>query len=405
LRIEGQGIGVPMVRRWLSRAAAALLWVCLASGFAAGAGQPHYLVTHYLVTNDDVPFGNSVSFYTVGANGLLTLKEQVITGGWGTGGGYFGANRINVLSGGNDECVYASDGSTGDIAGIDVSTLQLAGTTSGSGTDTGISNGIGLAMNSQYLYASFTDSSTIGTFQVQPGCTLTFVNDVSVAGLQAGIVDGMAVSGNMLVVTYGDGSIESFNIASGTPVSNGDEQNSTAYVAAQGATYPTSVEITEDGHYALFGDTATSTTVEVSDISSGALSKTVVNSLGTAINSSNILLSPDETLLYISNTQGDEITAAFFGKSTGKLSAGCASPGLRGYSSKWSYLAGLTLDTNTGTGGVVYVAEFGSTSYIGIVEVSSTGGKCTLAESPGSPVLDSASVGLLSIGTFPPRSF
>lgn len=389
-----------LARPWLWRTTAALVWICAATGLAAGAGQPHYLVT-----NDDAPFINGVTFYKIGTNGLLALQQQVLTGGSGIASGYFATNRVSVLDSGAAECVYASDASTGDITGINISTLQVGGSASGSTTDGGTANGIGLAMNAQYLYASFTDSNTIGTFQVQPGCTLTFVNDVSVAGLQGGIINGMAIHRNMMVVTYSDGSIESFSISSGTPVPNGDEQNSTAYVKSQGATYPNSAVITKDGHFALFGDTSTSTVVEVSDLSSGKLGKTVAFPLGGAISSSNIILSPDETLLYISDTQGDKITAASFNETTGTLSAGCASGKLKGYSSSWSYLAALALGTNAGTGEVVYVAEFGSTSSIGVVQVSSTGGKCTLTESSVSPVADPNSPGLLSIGTFPPRSF
>jgi len=389
-----------LAKSWLSRGAAMLAWVCVTSTFAASAGQPHYLVT-----NDDAPFVNSLTFYTVGTNGLLTLAKQVQTVGAGVGGGYFGSNRVAVLDSGNQECVYASDASTGDIVGINVSTLEVAGSATGSETDAGTSNGIGLAINSQYLYASFTDSNTIATFQLQSGCTLTFVNDISVVGLQAGIIDGMAMQGNTMVVTYGDGSIESFNISAGTPVPNGDEQNSTAYFQSQGATYPTGVQLTQDGHFALFADTSTSVVVEVSDISSGTLSKTVVNSLATSINSSNILLSPDESLLYIANSQGDTITAASFNKSTGKLSAGCTSGRLKGYSSNWSYLATLALATNTGTGGLIYVAEFGAPSFIAMVEVNSTAGKCTLTELTSSPVPDANSPGLLSIGVFTSQSF
>jgi len=388
------------VESWWSRGAAVLVCLCIGSGIAVAASQPHYLVT-----NDDAPLANSVTFYTITANGLLTPKRQVFTGGSGIGGGYFAANRVSVLNSGSQQCVYASDASTGDIAGILVGSMRVGGRAYGSPTDGGTSNGIGLAMNTQYLYASFTDSNTIGTFQVQPGCTLAFVNDVSVAGLQGGIIAGMAIHGSMLVATFSDGSIESFNISAGTPVSNGDEQNSTAYLKSQGATYPNGVEITRDGRYALFGDTSTSTVVEVSEISSGKLSRTVVYNLGSAINSSNIMLSPDETLLYIMNTQGDEITAASFDQSTGKLSAVCASNKLKGYSSAWSYLGGLALGTNTGTGGILYVAEFGARSSIAMVGVSSTGGKCALKELSNSPGADPNSPGLLSVGAFPPQSF
>jgi hypothetical protein len=135
------------------------------------------------------------------------------------------------------------------------------------------------------------------------------------------------------------------------------------------------------------------------------LKPTVVYRLGNAINSSNILLSPDETLLYVSNNQGGTVTAAFFDKSTGKLSKGCVSRFLKGFVSNWSYVAALALEHTTGTGGVVYVAEYGAPSSIGVISVKSANGKCTLTESPHSPVADPNSPGLLSIGAFPPRPF
>ena len=170
-------------------------------------------------------------------------------------------------------------------------------------------------------------------------------------------------------------------------------------------TYPSGVDITQDGHYAIFGDTSPFTVVEVSDISSGKLKPTVVYRLGNELSSSNILLSPDETLLYISNNQSGTITAAFFDKSTGKLSKGCVSRFLKGFVTHWSYTASLALEETTGTGGVVYVAEYGAPSSIGEINVKSASGKCTLTESSKSPVSDPNSPGLLSIGAFPPRPF
>jgi 6-phosphogluconolactonase (cycloisomerase 2 family) len=387
---------------WLSRGVAVLVCICLANIFAVAAGAPHYVVT-----NDDVApfFLSGVSFYTVGAGGVLTLKEEVQTGGSGIGGGYFTANRVVVLDNGSAQCVYASNANVGDIVGINVNTLQLGGSASGSITDTGTTNGIGLAMNTQYLYASFTDSSTIGTFHVQSGCSLSFVNDVSTLGLQGGVVTAMAIHGSIMIVTYADGSIESFNISNGTPVSNGDKQNTTAYTRTQGASYANGIDITQDGHYAIFGDTATSTSIEVSDISAGKLTTTVQYTLGNVPNSTNVMLSPDETLLYIGNNQGDRITAAFFDSSTGKVSPGCTSARLRNYVSNFSYLASMGTENTTGTGSVLYVAEFGSASAIAMLSVTSTAGTCSLTELSNSPVPDPYSTALLSIATFPPRSF
>jgi len=125
----------------------------------------------------------------------------------------------------------------------------------------------------------------------------------------------------------------------------------------------------------------------------------------TSISSSNVMLSPDETMLYVVNTQGARVTAMFFNKTTGQLSAGCASGKIRGQSADWSYLAGLGLISQTGNGGGVYVAEFGNPAAIAMVKLDSSAGKCALREVKKSPFADPNSPGLLSIGTFPPRSF
>jgi len=240
---------------------------------------------------------------------------------------------------------------------------------------------------------------------VQPGCALTFLGDTSVIGLQSGVINGMAVHGAMLIASYTDGSIESFNISGGAPFSNGDKQYSTATVKSQDATYANSIDITSDGHYAIFGDTSTAVSVEVSDISSGKLTKTKVYQSPAGISSSNVILSPDEAMLYIINTQGDTVSAVFFDKATGQVSPGCRSRRLSGISQNWSYLAGAALINQSGNGGGVYVAEFGSDPGIATVTLTSSGHTCSLQEASGSPTPDLNSHGLLSIGVFPPRSF
>jgi hypothetical protein len=63
------------------------------------------------------------------------------------------------------------------------------------------------------------------------------------------------------------------------------------------------------------------------------------------------------------------------------------------------------LINQTGNGGGVYVAEFGGASGIATVTLSVSGQKCSLKETAGSPAFDANSPGLLSIGTYPPRSF
>jgi 6-phosphogluconolactonase (cycloisomerase 2 family) len=359
-------------------------------------------VTHYVITDDDSLGVNTVTFYTAtGSTGALTQTGEIHTG-LGIGGGFFGAPRVSVIHSKTDGCVYVSNAGSADVTSIVVQSQQLVGRFHASLGDAGAANGIGLATNGKYLYASFTDSNTIGTYKLRPGCALQFVSDINAIGFQGGSVDGMAAHKNILVVTYGDGSIQSFNIKSGAPISNGDEQNSTG---SPGENFPGGVDITKDGHYAIFGDVSTSTTIEVSDISSGKLTTTLAYNLGPELSSSTIRLSPDETLLYIANTQSGKVSVAFFDKTTGIVSPGCTSARLNGFGSQWAYLGSVVNEKISGTGGVLYVAEFGSPSSIGIVEIQSSGGACTLMESSSSPAPDPNSPGLLSIGVYPPRLF
>ncbi len=367
----------------------------------------------YVLTNDDGLLHNYVSFFEAGVTqGSPTLTFQASTGtiGKGIAGGFFASPRVNLLPDSSAQCVYASNAGTGDISGINLQTRNFAGVFPASPTDAGDANGIGLVLNADYLYAGYTTSSTIATFAVLPGCQLSFLSDISVAGLNGGSVAGMALRGNMLVVAYADGSIESFNIANGTPMSNGDEQNATGYSSAY---LPEGVDITQDGHFAIFGDSAVPTTVEVSDISSGKLTTTVqytvgtvTNAVGPGLSSTNVRLSPDESLLYMSNSDGGTVSAAFFDKRTGRVTRGCTSPTLREFYNPWGYVGSLATRDTTGTGGLLYVAEFGFTSsFIGMVEVRSDGATCTLSEASTSPVIDQLSDGLLSIQVFPPRPF
>lgn len=398
-----------MMKRWMTRF---LLLTCLAlplvshnpGAFAATPAS----ASSYLITNDDLARGSSdtATFFTIAANGMLSNPTLVSVGGIGTGGGFFAANRVSVLNNATSSCAYFSAGSSNTIAGVEILTQTVVGDFPASATDSGADNGVGMVMNSSYLYASFSSSATIATFAVQPGCGLQFLSDISPAGLNGGTTKGMALYGNLLVVTYGDGSIQSFDISGGVPVANVDEQNATGFASDD---YPDGVDITQDGHYAIFGDASSAGAVEVSDISSGQLTHTVFYSVSAGIssgfNSNNVRLSPDGTLLYIANNSSGQVTAAFFNKTTGKVTPGCISPQLNGFDSTFSFLSSPVMQLPTGTGSVLYVAEFGQPSSIAVINVSVSGGRCTLTEASGSPVSDPNSQSLLSVGVYPPRPF
>jgi hypothetical protein len=365
----------------------------------------------FIVTNDDLPNlhppdgppGSTVTFYSVESSGVIDNATTVNTKGVGIGGGTFAAHRIAIVPQSNDVCVFASDASTSDIAALSATTRTLIGNFFPATSDSGIANGIGLLTSGSFLYASYTSSSTIATFSIGSGCTLTYVGDLLAVGLNGGLVTGMATHGSMLIVTYGDGSIESFNIAKGMPVSNGDVQNSTGYANDY---LPGGVDITADGHFAIFGDASTVATVEVSDISSGKLTETVAYNLGPYWNSGNVQLTPDESLIVVTNPSGGSVTAARFDSTTGRVRVGCTSGPLKGFYDSFSYVGAAVVEPSGAGEYLLYVPEFGGgSSSIAAVQLSYSGTTCTLQELSGSPIASEARSNLLSVGMYPLRAF
>jgi hypothetical protein len=382
-------------------------FICVVFCALAWSAEPGTAKSVLLTNNDPAitmpAVQNAVSFFTIAANGDLSRAGTVSTGGYGVGGGYFGASRIIVVPGTSEYCIFAANTASPDIVGIHGNTRVVTGPFFPGAGDSAVLNGIGLASNGTYLYATFTTSTTIAAFQVQPGCQLTYLSSVFAVGLNNGIVTGIAVRGNVMVATYGDGSIESFNISGGAPVSNGDQQFSTGYATGN---LPNGVDITQDGRFAIFGDSSTTTTVEVSDISSGVLTPSKVHKLGVGWNSTTVRLSPDETMLYVSNNSSGQVTAEFFDSATGAVTSGCQSSRLKGFYSNWAYIGAPVSQLATGLGGEIYVPEFGSgTSYVGVLKLAVSGKTCTLTESSKSPVALSSPAQLLSIAVYPPRPF
>ena len=377
----------------------------------------HAATKHYVVSNDDVNGPNTLTFYLASGTSSatkLTRIKTIKTGGKGEGGGFFGIPRQALVANGGHECVFAADGATNDIAAAILETQTLVGRSKGSKTDINGQGGMGLiaSSNGKYLYAGFSGSFTIATFKVGVGCSLSFMADVAAMGINSGIPHGMASRGDVLVLAYGDGSIESFNISGGVPVSNGDLQLSTGF--NEDNVFPDGVDMTKDGHFAIFGDASGQfSEVEVSDLSSGKLSKTVkygspTHGLGQGLAANNVQLSPDETLLYVSDNLSGQVTAAYFNKTTGKLHYGCISKPLKGFETTWRFSSAIATESGFGTGSVLWVAEdpVGSgQSSVGAVEVTSKAGKCTLTESTKSPAIDANSKNLCWISAFPPRPF
>jgi 6-phosphogluconolactonase (cycloisomerase 2 family) len=282
------------------------------------------------------------------------------------------------------------------VAGIAISSLTATGTFKGSSSDT-TSSGLAVVNNGKYVYAGFTGSGTIGTYQMLSGCKLQFLADTPAVGLGGSPVLDMAAVKSILVVSFQDGSIESFNISAGVAVANGDLQYSTGHAQNN---FVAGVDIDATAHYAAFGGTANPAVIEVSDISSGKLTPTVVYSnLGPNTGSEAIWFSPDDQWLYFSGFNSGKITAANFNNSTGSVTAGCTSSTLKGGNDQ----AGLATALPSGDGSIIYVAE--PETSVGIVRISQSKPACELIETAKSPVHDGNTITLESVGVFPPRRF
>jgi hypothetical protein len=393
-----------MIRRIARTAILALTVTTLFSPPRPGWAQDA-TAKRYLITNDNST-PNTVTFYEiVGPPTAPTLQFLTAAGTGYSGSGDIALNKaaklIVVTKVGNDACAYASNIDSNNITGFVIPKQQYAGTfSSGSTSDVGLR---GLASNGTYLYANFSSANSIATFQTTAGCGLSFVGDYSTKS--AGPVSDMALQGNMLVVTFGDGYIESFNTSAGMPVSNGDLQPP---AGESQFLFPDGVDISKGGDYAVFADTGGSTAVEVSAILSGNLTPPrLYNSLGTGTDSTNVMLSPSDTLLYITDQKSAQVTAARFKPANGAVSFDCISPALVG---SFVVPGNLALETTSGTGDVVFVAQGDADSMggneIGALAVTVTPGTCTLTGLPsGYPVSVSGAFGLQSIAVYPPRPF
>ena len=381
----------------------------------------------YVIVNQDqgVPYPNQVAVFVAGGtdtNPTLTLQDQVYTGGYGSYGGFFGTPRVASAPDVNTNCVYVSNSGDNTISSMVLSTQEFVGTVTGGVTDSGIPDGIGMAVNSGYLYAGYGDSQSIAVFSTSPGCALNYLQSIPAAGKNGGSPTGIAVRNNILAVSYGDGSIQSFDVTNGIPVPNHDLQNSLGYAGpATGlnqplGNIPNGVDISQDGRWVIFGDTSTLGLVEVSSLFTFAhtqLARTrAFYTLGTntTVDAGDVHLSPDGTLLYAVNNESGTVTASFFNTATGLLTKGCTSAPLRNFNFLPWYGQIVTRDT-TGTGKVLYVAEFGRfvdeqgpPSAVGMLNITVNGNSCTLTEAPGSPVTVPLS-GALSLGAYPPRPY
>lgn len=358
---------------------------------------------NFVYTNDNTSGANTVSAFSVDANGVLTqiAGSPFATSGTGSGSGFFASNRATVCSVGN--FLYASNAGSNTVSGfsIDPVTGNLI-SVPGSPFSTGGLAGAGISLaetpDGQFLMAGNAGSSNVTVFRIAANGALT---PITGSPFSAGASpDGMRVTpdGKFLAVAFPfalSGSVGMFTIApSGalTPVTGSPFPDGGAGIA-------TGVDINAASNLVFVGEaTGGNTIVDVFSIAAnGALAPIAGSPFlpGVGSNSNVPLLSPDDLLLFVSNQASNSVTV--FGVAAGgslMLVAGSPFP-VGGEASQTSGMA-----TNS-VGTFLYTANF--SSHVGVFSIAANG---VLTSVPGSPFStgQGRESGLLSLTAFPPRN-
>jgi DNA-binding beta-propeller fold protein YncE len=244
--------------------------------------------------------------------------------------------------------------------------------------------GVSLAIgNNKLLFAGNSKDNNISVLKISTTCALQSSSSVS---LSFSPVDLKATpNGTYLIATY-MGPIDSFKI----DYSNGTLSELGPFSSSGSAA---GLDITCDGSTVYFGDAAAHTEVETYRVlSNGKLEELGVFRNSKGSNSNNVMLSKDQSTLYVTNNQSNAITVLAVGhngveffESITKL----RSPG--------KFAAALA-QSNAGT--QVYVSEARTQESIGVLTLK----KSSLVEVPNSPfeVIENgfAPAGLIAVPSF-----
>lgn len=357
---------------------------------------------NFVYTNDDIAGPNTVSGFSVAANGALTLVpgSPFLTGGTGAGGGYFASNRAAVHTDGN--FLYASNTASADVSVFTINRKTGALTlVAGSPFATGGTGGLGISLaaapDGKFLMAANGGSGNIAVFQVAGSGVLTPIAGSPFAALEP-MPRAIKVSpnGKFLAVAGGidANQVEMFSIASGGSLTSlgtfpGEASGSGIGVEA--------MDIDCSGRLLYAGVVATMTTVDGYLIShKGALSSLPGAPFqpGVGLNSCVALLGYGlgRKTLFVSN-QGSATITVFSVAPNGSLSLLHGSPFPMNLGA--FFPAGMATSQD---GRLLYVAN--DSAKVSVFRVSGWG---ALTEVAGSPFATGQAAGLSSLTAFPPR--
>jgi hypothetical protein len=380
------------------------------AGITIGAPALHAqdaTTAHYAITDNNIYRApNSATVFRLSGSNLVG-SPALQTTGWGLDSAYFGTNMQTAIKVGTNVCVFVADPGSDDIAAFN--TTNFSSPThvgnyvdpSGSGAYTGIA----LATRGTTLFAGYSASVNIGVWTINSDCSLTLAGAASNTPTPAP-VDALAVTpnGKTLVATYAQTTpgVGSFAVSGATLTAKGP-YNTTGNTGG--------VDITKDSKYAIIADFSENLTqVEIFPINSDSSlgSDDFYNITGGGFDSSNLWLSPDETVLYVSNNISLQITTLTYSESAAaghRLAFSCLSSVLKNPTGgSIYYTSGLATEAATGKGGYLYVAEPGNPPAVALMQIPSNG--CP-TEVTGSPFVNSpAANGFpVTVTAYPPRPF
>jgi 6-phosphogluconolactonase len=357
-----------------------------------------YAQRNFVYTNDD-QFQNTVSAFSVGSDGILTLVpgSPFATGGNSIDGGPFATNRVgtsivghflfaaNTLSA--DVSVFKIDSNTGALtlvpgAPFAIPTFLPAGHISIAPTPDG-----------RFLIAAGLSSSfasIITVFSIGPNGALTPISGSPFSTMVNPF--GIRISPDGKFLAVGGAEVQMFRIApegalTSLGLTNGSNQG-----------FPVGVDIDCSGSLLYAGEATQSAIVDGYHIGSDGTLTPVAGSPfqpGVGIDSSVVVLSPDDKTLFVSNQLSTSVTA-FRVAQDGSLSLVAGSPFF--IQNPNSFItAGMATSQD---GSFLYVTN----DFPAAVAVFRVGSDGALTEVPGSPFLTGVPFGLLSLTAFPPKS-
>jgi 6-phosphogluconolactonase len=368
-----------------------LMVTCAISAMAQG--------TFVYTNNDRSP--NSVSAFSVAANGALTPVpgSPFLTGGTGTGFGFFAANRIttaivkNILyasnSGSNNVSAFSINPATGVLTAVPGSPFPTGFISSGPGIS------VATTPNDQFLIAANAGTVDITVYSIAANGALTAVTGSPFNAGPGGPLDSIKVTpdGKFLAVArINNNAVSMYSISSAgglTPVPGSP-------FPAGGAGFAAGVDCNCSSNNLFVGEANFgSTIVSVQSIAANGALSPIPGSpfIGPGSNSNVVVLSPDDSKLFVSNQDTNSVTV-FNVAASGALTLVPGSPFPAPGSSRPS---GMATDQS---GTFLYAADFNNR--INGFSIAADG---ALSSIPGSPfIVFPDGFGLLSLAVFPPKS-